>query len=390
MALALHIRHAVDLIVQDEDPLLRKATVAAKESDAYKAHHDCPASVNLNDAMLEYHDFKDRAKKYMSLWVDPLTEEKTGKQIRQLMQRVRQAVTDLPTPHECVPRVPAPAPDEALPEPAPDDHAQAADAALADAEPAEPCPGAAPSAALTDAASDAEATSAGAGAAAAAAIPALTCPATREVAPVQPPAAVRDPELRPLTAPLGGSDARAGRACEAPSQMSDESDGPASDAVPPADTVASEAAPVVPAVESDSEAVPAAPAAAASDFPAARAVPAAGDKRTRETRDDDSDIMPGLIPVRAVTAPATPSATRASTRPTAPPPSPPARPASNASGSKAGARKQKLRRGAALQGGILQPRSDMPSALLVQVCQCHRLPPRARLHLPRHVRASST
>ena len=46
-------------------------------------------------------------------------------------------------------------PDEALPEPGPDAHAQAANAALGDAEPAEPFPGAAPSSALTDAASDA-------------------------------------------------------------------------------------------------------------------------------------------------------------------------------------------------------------------------------------------
>ena len=46
-------------------------------------------------------------------------------------------------------------PDEALPEPGLDAHAQAANAALGDAEPAGPCPGAAPSSALTDAASDA-------------------------------------------------------------------------------------------------------------------------------------------------------------------------------------------------------------------------------------------
>ena len=72
------------------------------------------------------------------------------------MRRVCQAVTDLPMPHVCArPRVPSRVPDEALPAPGPDAHAQAANAALGDAEPAEPCPGAVPSSVLTDAAGDA-------------------------------------------------------------------------------------------------------------------------------------------------------------------------------------------------------------------------------------------
>ena len=53
------------------------------------------------------------------------------------------------------PRVPTRVPDEDLPEPGHDAHAHAANAALGDAEPAEPFPGAAPSSALTNAASDA-------------------------------------------------------------------------------------------------------------------------------------------------------------------------------------------------------------------------------------------
>ena len=53
------IRHAVDSIVRDEDRPLRKATVAAKKSDAHRTHHDFPPSVTLsgNDAILDYHGF---------------------------------------------------------------------------------------------------------------------------------------------------------------------------------------------------------------------------------------------------------------------------------------------------------------------------------------------
>ena len=144
-------------LFQDEHGPVRDAHLAAQGSDAYTLHRYCPPACHLKDTLHDLKEFTDRAKSTAELWVDVHAEAKTCTRIRTLVRRVREAIANLPTAHECapppIPRTPAPS--EGL-EPL-DDHAQAANVALGDAEPAEPCPGAAPSSALTDAASDADA-----------------------------------------------------------------------------------------------------------------------------------------------------------------------------------------------------------------------------------------
>ena len=407
---------------------MRDAYLAAKATEAYTLHHFCPPSCHLNDTLRDLKEFTDRAKTTLGLWVDTNTEMATCTRIRTLVRLVREAIAGLPDAHECAPPpIPrAPAPSGGL-EPL-DAHAQADGAALADVEPEEHrlASEAAPSAPLTDAASDAvaEVSSSPSESPAVTAVSVICEPYSPSTSTVvvemvdESGSAARHPAavgLATLQVPLSEAVAQAGDTssmgaasgasgaaatptgappapASAPTalplpQMADETECSGSGALcsppasPPAETIASEAAPAESAVESDSQARPAAPATAAG--------PAAGAKRTRKSRDEDSDVMPGLIPVCGATPPVSPPVTRASARHRAEPARPPAEPPAKASGSKPAARTQKHTRGAVLReggGGYCNLRSCMPRSLRGQARRRLQL----RLRRPLLARASST